>query len=180
MSAVAGVIDIPTFSDEKVPDESAVADDTLRCEECGKPIQYSGRGRKPKRCEEHRKSGGTKSPRKSLGSNETLAAQATEALIQANGLLALGLMFAHMPVTASSLKEAEDGFREQAYNALLTDPALCKTILKAGTTGGRTSLIIAYGMLAGAVVPVGLMEFKANRAEAAEKRAALEAESVGA
>lgn len=181
MTVPSGVIDIPVFTDAKVPtDESATADDTPRCLECGKPLVYAGRGRKPKYCEEHRKnSRGSSAPRKGAGNNATLAAQATDALCQVHGLVASLGMVTGFPMTASAIASAEDGFREQAYNALLTDPDLCKTILRAGTTSGRVALLIAYGMFAGAVAPTAVMEFKQRRELAREKaEAELDAESA--
>lgn len=178
---MTAVIDVPIFSDEKVPrDEPAVTGPEFSCETCGKELTYAGRGRKPKYCEEHRKGGnsGGKGKRVTgLGQNAQLAAQAAEALIQVNGLLSIGLMLAQMPVTAETLKTAEDGFREQAYNALLTDPALCKTILKGGTTSGKVSLLIAYGMLGAAVAPVGVMEFRQRQETRRVAKEAAEAEA---
>jgi hypothetical protein len=181
MTVPSGVIDIPVFTDAKVPtDESATADDTLRCLECGKPLVYAGRGRKPKYCEEHRKSSSKSAgPRKGAGNNATLAAQATDALCQVHGLVASLGYVTGFPMTASAIAGAEDGFREQAYNALLTDPDLCKAILRAGTTSGRVALLIAYGMFAGAVAPTAVMEFKERR-ELAKAKAAEEYADDGA
>lgn len=165
-TALLETVAIPDFpQDEKPPSEYEYA-----CEVCGKELFYAGRGRKPKFCDEHRK-GGSKAggtPRTGKG-NTQLAAQASEALAQLNALACMGLMVGKLNQTALALSTANDGFREQAYNALLTDPALCKTILKAGATSGKVSLLIAYGMLAAAVGPVGYTEYRevygANRAE---------------
>lgn len=168
------LIDVPPFSDGVIPDVAAVTPPELACEVCGKELIYGGRGRKPKRCDEHRKSPGTK--RANMGQNTALAGQAAEALCQINGLAALGLMVARLPVTAETLQNAQEGFREQAYNALLTDPALCKTILKGGTASGKIALLIAYGMMGAAVAPAGIIEVKLRAAErAAAKEAELEA-----
>jgi len=173
-----GVLDVIAFDDTKVPTDEAPPhvneDDTLRCVECGKALTYGGRGRKPRYCDAHRKS--QPSTRRSVGSNDKLAAQATEALIQVNGLVAMTLVWAQMPMTSEALRNAEDVFREQTYNALLTDPGLCKTILKAGTTSGRMSLIIAYGMLALAVGPVARFEIQERKAR---REAFLDADDSG-
>ena len=167
------------FSDTGVPtdeDTPAVTGPKLTCEVCGRELHYAGRGRKPKRCDEHRKSaskGTGGSGRKVAGNNAALASQASNALVQTNGLVALVLMWTGMPTTSEAITEAQEVFREQAYDALLTDPDLCKTILKAGTTSGKMSLLIAYGMLAGVVGPTAYMEIQMKREE---KRAALEAQ----
>lgn len=149
-----------------VPDEvpEDLAPDTgsdLRCSVCGKELVYSGRGRKPTKCEEHRKSS-SGSTRKSV-SNDKLAAQATDSLMALNSLACMGIMFAGFQRTASAIAERDDAFREQAYSALLTDPALCRVILRGGAVSARLSLAIAYGTLGAAVAPVALTEFKEKR-----------------
>lgn len=163
-------ITVPVFTPAVVPDitpdETPESTHELSCETCGKELTYSGRGRKPKFCDEHKKSSGGVSKRKSLGKNDQMAAQAAEALVQMNGIAAIGIMMFGLPLTATALKNAEDTFREQAYSALLTDPALCATILRGGTASGKVALLIAYGMLGAAVAPVGIMEFKEKREQA--------------
>lgn len=148
-----------------------------RCEVCGKPLAYGGRGRPPTKCDEHRKTpskGTGGGARKNVGNNAALAAQATEALVQVNGLVAMFAKWAQLDMTSETIRNAEEVFREQTYSALLTDPGLCKTILKAGTTSGKVSLLIAYGMLAGAVGPVAYMELQEKKAAREEKRRELE------
>lgn len=161
---------IPMFSDGTVPmDTAPETTHELVCATCGKELEYSGRGRKPRFCDEHkRSSSGTSKVARSSGKNETMAAQAATVLSQFNGLIAIGLMMTGLPLTAQALETAKDAFREQAYNALLTDPDLCKLILKGGTGSGKVALAIAYGMLGTSVVPVGIMEFQSRR-EAARK-----------
>ena len=158
------VPDIPVFTDVSVPDEKPPTQYEYACQTCGTELFYAGKGRKPKLCDEHKSVRAASSSRKGSGTNAQLAAQASEALTQLNALVAMGLFLASMPDTASALSDREDTFKEQAYAALLTDPGLSRTILKAGTTGGKISLIIAYGMLGASVAPVGVMEYRANRA----------------
>src|SRR5262249_14888572 len=146
---------------------------------CGKEAgPYSGRGRKPVYCQEHKKNVLQSTRTRVTGSDAVLAQKATEALCQLNGFVAIGAMFMRMPMTASAIHTATDeGFREQTYNALLLDPALCKTILKGGTRSGKVALIAAYAMLAGAVMPVAALEYKALKAERDAAREAAEAEA---
>ena len=164
------VSDIPVFSDT---DQRPPAVFDAACRTCGIELPYPGKGRRPKFCDEHRLAGErrvkvrpARAP-KTTGVNAQLATSATEALVQLNGLVAMGLMLSRMPMTASALADAEDGFRESTHAALLTDPELCRTILRAGSTGGKVALTISYAMLATAVAPVGFLEIKANRAERA-------------
>ena len=142
------------------------ADVEYPCKICGKEAgPYGGRGRKPVYCPEHKKGNKGSGNKRALTSNDAKARAAASALVQVHGLVAMGLMVTGFPETASSLSEVtQAGFEERAYEALLTDPALCATILKAGTTSGRMSLLIAYAMLAGAVVPTAWQEVKAKRA----------------
>jgi len=176
-------IDMPAF-DDVVPlditaalsdngprDEAPQIDDVLSCIECGKTLTYSGRGRKPQRCDEHRKGANKKSAGGTTRAlpNDKLARSATEALVQINRVTGFGLRLLQFPETASTIDYCEDVFREQAYQALLTDPALCRQILSAGQVSGKFSLAMAYGIMGTQVGSVALMEYKAKRAEKAEK-----------
>lgn len=153
-----------------LPDIPAPSAPENPCEVCGVDIPYGGRGRKPKRCEEHKRSAAPTTPRKSnTGKNDVMARQAAAALSQVNGLIATGLMLApgplaafRLPMTAAAIAAADEGFTEAAYAALVTDPKLCALILKGGGASGKLALIIAYAMLAGAVVPVAITEYRAK------------------
>lgn len=162
-----------TFLDsaDLLPDIPAATPSENLCEVagCNAELVYGGKGRRPKRCPEHKRSSApAATPRATSKSvrNDSQARAAAAALSQVNGLLGMGLMLAPMPyklpATASALASAAEGFEEAAYNALLTDPKLCSLILKAGTTSGKVSLLIAYAMLAAAVIPVGIVEFREN------------------
>ena len=162
--------DVPVFTDVAVPDEKPPTQYEYACGTCGVELTYAGKGRKPKWCDEHKPGRSSTGPKRSSGQNAQLAAQASEALSQINGLIAMGLFLAQMPDTSSALADRESVFRDQAYAALLTDPALCRLILKAGTTGGKISLAIAYAMLGASVAPVGIMEYRSNKAARDEDR----------
>lgn len=161
------VMDMFTETDIPMDTVPVSSDIEYPCEVCGREAgPYSGRGRKPKKCEDckpqstpRQKSPGVK------GSNATLAAQATEALWQINGVAAFLCMIAGMPATAGAIGEREASFREMCYNALLTDPAMCRLILKAGTNSAKISLTVCYGMFAAAIMPTAIMELKAKKAE---------------
>lgn len=169
MSLAFSEVDVPEtlYPSDDVPETVMPQRETdpsgLVCEVCGVPLTYGGRGRKPKFCEAHRKSTSSKKP-SSGTKNESLARQAAAALAQLNGLACVGLMVVGFPGTAGAISERNEDFENQAYNALLTDPALCATILRAGATSGKAALIIAYGMLAVSVAPVTIGELRERKA----------------
>lgn len=151
-----GPADIPPPTDEK-----------LSCEVCGTTLVYKGRGRKPSRCDEHKRNASSsnsgKRATRSAVPNDKLAQQATEALVQLNRLTGLGARLAGLETTQEMIMFCEDTFRVQAYEALLTDPNLCKQILAAGAVSAKFSLATAYAMMLGQVAPVAWMELKAKR-----------------
>lgn len=144
------------------------------CDVCGREAgPYSGRGPHPKKCTEHKRvsAKGTRSPRVT-GNVANMAAQATGVLVQLNGIMAIGLMAVGMNGTASALAAGNDIFEQQAYAALMTDPDLCKLILKGGVKSAKISLAMAYGTLGFSVMPTAMAEVKEKR----EIRAARKAE----
>jgi hypothetical protein len=167
--------DIPT---DYVADTVPPTNDVKKpCRSCGREIDtpYSGRGRHPTQCLDCKSS---RAPRVKApgtkGSNATLAEQATEALWQINGMVAFLSMIAGMPMTASAIQEREQSFREMCYNALLTDPGMCRFILKAGTNSAKVSLTMCYGMFFAAIAPTAVMELKERKAKADAAKAAEE------
>lgn len=140
------------------------------CLTCGTAIEYSGRGRKPKYCDQHKRRASTAGNRSASGTsnNEKLAAMAVDVLCQGNAAVTVGLMFMRLNRTASAVAERDDPFRVQAYEALKLDPALCKLILKGGASSGKVALVVAYAMMAASVAPVLIEEMKERRAEKEE------------
>lgn len=172
-------IDIPVFDDALVPrDEAPQGTHELVCRVCGEPLEYGGRGRKPTLCDKHKGTPGGKSRADAIGKNEQLAAQAATALMQVNSLAEMGLRFGKLPMTAEAMAMAKESFKEQVFEALKTDPELCKTILKGGIQSGRIALIIAYAMLASVVAPVATMEIKERRRVAMERAESEDRSSV--
>lgn len=98
-----------------------------------------------------------------MPAKESEAKAAAALLSQLNGIATMGVMAVGFTDTAGQITSANEGFEEMAYQALLTDPALCRTILKAGTTSGKVALLIAYGMLATSVAPVAITEYRDKR-----------------
>jgi hypothetical protein len=148
------------------------------CTVCGQEAgPYVGRGPKPKLCTEHKAQPKTKAaPGKVTGKDASLAAQATQVLVQLNGMVAIGMMAVGLHRTASAFAGANDGFEAQAYAALTTDPDLCRLILKGGVKSAKISLGMAYVGLGMAAVPVAVEEIREKKAARAAARADQEAE----
>lgn len=164
--------DIPVDS---IPDLSDVE---YPCEVCGKESgPYGGRGRKPKRCADHKKQPTVSGSRKLTGNAANLAAQATQVLVQVNGMLAVGAMGMQMFNTAHAIAEANPNFEQQAHQALLTDPELCRLILKSGGASAKVSLAMAYVGMGMAILPTALQDVQTRRAVRAAKKAEKDAES---
>lgn len=171
-----------SFDDASLPMDSIppTTDVEYPCKNCGKEAgPYGGRGRKPTLCTDCKpnksvSSGGQS--RKITGSMASMAAQATKVLEQLNGIFAIGLMAVGYIETARAIAGENEAFCEKAHQALLTDPELCKLILKGGVNSGRIGLGIAYGSMGIGVAPVAMMEFKAKKEE--RTRVRMERESL--
>jgi hypothetical protein len=168
-----------TFEETTPPDMDStpeLEDVEYPCRVCQREAgPYSGRGRKPTLCPDHKSASsrtGNKSSVKVTGATANLAAQATGVLVQLNGIMAIGLMAIGMNGTASAIAAANDTFETQANAALLTDPELCKLILRGGVKSAKVTLALAYVGMGTQVVPVAAMEMR----EMKEKRAARKAE----
>jgi hypothetical protein len=149
------------------------------CEVCGRESgPYSGRGRRPTKCREHKRQTRSTSGASRRTTNDALAAQASAVLEQLNGVFAIGLMVVGFNMTASALAANNDAFKENAFEALKTDPDLCKLICKGGVKSGKVALGIAYASLGTQVVPVAVQEFKAKREERRVRMEAMEAENA--
>jgi hypothetical protein len=93
-------------------------------------------------------------------------------LSQLNGLFALGLMAVGLNETASAIAAGNGLFEERANQALMTDPELCRLILKSGVKSAKLNLGIAYGGLMISVAPTAVNEFREKKAERDARREA--------
>jgi len=100
-----------------------------------------------------------------MPASDKMARNAASLLGRLNSLIAIGLATANMPGTAAAMVENNAQFEEMAYEALLTDPQLCRKILGAGATSGKAGLVMAYGMLGVSLVPAAKSEIMSKRAE---------------
>lgn len=102
---------------------------------------------------------------RTTAASDAQAKQAASLLGTMNGLVGMSLAIFGMPVTAEALKDANEDFEEQAYLALLNDPALCRKILSAGASSGKAQLTMAYVALGASVGPAAWLEIQTRRAE---------------
>jgi hypothetical protein len=135
------------------------------CEVCGVELFYSGRGRKPRFCEEHKKKGST-STRKKVGvKNEQLAAQATELIVGITDVMQVGCILISYIETATTISDAQPRLREQVYAALLSNPARAQSIINLLGKSADAGLIVALGSFALTCGAAGFNEFRNNRDE---------------
>jgi hypothetical protein len=176
-----------TFADEPTLDVTPdFVDDSNKveypCQECGKEAgPYRGRGRKPTRCDEHKKSSSnstTRTPRVT-GKSADLAIRATEALCSIDGVMALGATVVGFYKTAETIQEADEVFRIRVHAALLNSPDTCQKILRYGSKGGDLGLIIAIGLHIATIAPVFAAEAKEKKAEKEAQRLADELNASG-
>lgn len=162
---------------DEAPESSA---DAHYCQEpgCSNEVFRKGTvGRFPTKCEEHKKSrGSSAAPRKSSANVSTpaLAKQAAAVLAQVNDLVGLGMMTVsfmpqipfEFPATYKAINDNNEAFRVAAEEALSTDPALCRQIVKVGATGGKAALVMAYVTFAMGLVPAVVSDVRAMRENA--------------
>lgn len=173
MTLAFTIDDAPDLPRDTVPE---TADIEYPCRICGREAgPYRGRGRKPTVCQECKPKRATGVAPRITGANASLAAQATEVLSQVNGFLAIGLSALQLFGTAGAIAAHDEAFKAQANAALLTDPDLCRLILKGGVKSAKISLLMAYGGMAVAVAPTAVVEVKAMQAA---RQTAREAEGV--
>lgn len=161
-------VEIPEIPDDNMPNDTVppLQDVEYPCKECGREAgPYAGRGRKPTKCADCKPKSSRTGATKAVGSDAALASRAVEVLGQLNGFLAMGLLATGMTMTASTLAANNDAFKENALNALITDPALCRLILRGGVKSAKVALMVSYGGLVASIAPTALQEFKEQRAE---------------
>lgn len=151
------------FETGVIPDKEPETDTGLPGASDDAPYGYKADGTPYKR--RPNGTGRASGTRTSTGSRtDSKARQAAALLTQANDLVTFGVMAIGYGQTAAALSNANEGFADTAFEALRQDEALCNTILRAGTTSAKITLLIAYGMLAVNVAPTALAEVREKRA----------------
>lgn len=132
---------------------------------CERPLFYSGKGRRPKYCDEHKSTRPATSSSKGRTSDDKAVAQACKSLDVIYRGIGLGLM-ARSPAMAQAWVEEMDGLSERNAMILEANPELARKLVGVGTKGGPIALLGSHVLAVWPVVMVGLGERQAA-AEAA-------------
>lgn len=134
-------------SDDTQPNDEVTAKGDLECVECGTPLSYGGRGRRPKYCSEHKPTPGnsntTKSPRKNANIDSLVQSIETMYMTVGTGLTML-------PVTQNDgmLVANSAGTLAESWRPLLErDPKVRKFWEKTFTVSGYGALMAAHLMV---------------------------------
>lgn len=130
------------------------------------PYGYTPTGRIRKRPVANKSSAGSG---RRMPASESSAKSAAGLLARMNEMIAASLtLVVGLPNTGAALIEGNKQFEAMAFEALLTDPALCRKILSAGSTSGKAGLALAYGMLGMGIVPAAFAEVRERKQEVEE------------
>lgn len=132
--------------DDKVP-VGHEGDSDLSCVVCGVALDYSGRGRKPKFCDEHKRSASVNG--KTGRSNSGQYAQ-IETALSAN-IASLGILLCVVDSTCGTVVIQQSGpIAKSLAEVAKTNPSVRKALIRATTA-------TAWGQVAAAVAPIVLV-----------------------
>ncbi len=156
------LFDTTTIPDE-LPSNAPDIDSTdLSCEVCGTPITYAGRGRKPTRCDEHKRSktsGTGSAPRRNVRNVEAACA-ALDGLYQAM----LMPLFAVSPDAGAAWVAQIEQLNARNRIILSGDPALARKIVDGASKGGGAALLISHVIAVGPVASIAVRDVRTRRA----------------
>lgn len=133
------------------PDDDVEVSSDLVCEVCGTGLFYSGRGRKPKRCEEHKvQRASAATPGRRAGADVEAALAVLDGMYQGVTMA----LFMVSSAAASTWSSNAEMLQAQNRLILTADRELTKKVNKAGAAGGQTAFILAHVV---ALVPVGMV-----------------------
>lgn len=134
------------------------------CGVCGREAgPYGGHGRKPTRCSDHKKRQSSGPSVRATGKTAELAVQAAKTLASINGVMAMSLGAFGLFETMGAIFERNEDFEKAAYAALVTDPNLCRQIVRVGETSAKLSLGMAYLSMGMGVAPIAAQEYKRKK-----------------
>lgn len=173
------------FEDVTIPDDvSDVAGEStdLACEVCGRPLTYSGKGRKPKFCDEHKR--GTSSASTGNATVRRSNKDVESALATMDNIYDLLFFgFGMVSETAASMwlpRRAQ--LQQQNRQLFISDPGLCRRVNALGAKGGTGAFIGAHAMALFPIAVVLNAEVQARgaaRRKLAEERRAAQAAASG-
>jgi hypothetical protein len=134
------------------------------CETCGRESgPYSGRGRKPRFCTDHKPKRQAASGVRVTGKANDMAAQAAKTLSSINGIIALAAGSFGFLQTMGAIFDRNEDFEKTAYAALVTDPKLARQILSVGETSAKLTLGMAYLSMGAGIAPILASEYKLKK-----------------
>lgn len=148
------------MTDAPIPQEpNEDVDAGLTCSVCGKDINrlYSGRGRKPSKCEEHKTGNASKIGSRTGTRTSGDVGAAVQSLESAYQLIQMGLLMFGAHDASAALRDSIPGLSEQNAKYLATDKDLVKQINKVGKVGGRTGFVISQVSV---LAPVAILASK--------------------
>lgn len=119
----------------------------LTCVVCGAPLDYSGHGRKPKYCDEHRPTRGASAR---TGKSSVLVDRAVNELTVAYGLIGQGAKFLD-PVIGEMLFDSRGSLGESYRMLLETNKRFLKLFGQLESSAAWLPIIMAHGQLAMAI-----------------------------
>lgn len=160
----------PIFSPSPESESITIASDDPTCEVCGTPLVYAGRGRKPTRCDEHKRNkSASNSTRSNKGSTRDVTA-AANTLKTLNTAVAVPLMMV-APTAGAEWSARLPTLEAQTLSILESDPNLARRLASAGAKGGGLALLLAYAMNLMPVLAVARNELNERRISQVEEYA---------
>lgn len=143
-----------TFVDDVPESGNPVPDDLPSCVVCGAPVEYSGRGRKPKYCSEHKPSRGQSAV---SGKSSVLVTRAIDELTVLYGVLGQGIKF-RQPLAGELIFENRDKLAESYRMMLETNARFRKLFQKIESSAAILPIIAAHGQLAMTIYAASQMQ----------------------
>jgi hypothetical protein len=135
MEVTMNLGDDPFVSNDEAP---------YRCEICGTSLTYSGRGRKPKFCSEHRKGGTTTSNGRKATANMAVLENNIADLYRGLGM---GLSFVD-PISGMEVAGSADKLAASWITLAESNPKVKKFLIRITTGTGVGAVVIAHATVA--------------------------------
>lgn len=163
------VSDMPPDAADSTTDTVTSNDPT--CEVCGTPLSYSGRGRKPKYCDDHKRSTST-SRTTSTGRRSTRDVEAAMAALS-SGHTVVQFAMSLVSLEAGQVFEISRPTLDERNRAILeSDPALAKRIAAMASKGGGAALLISHVIAIAPAAAIAGRQMRASAVTRAQKREA--------
>lgn len=143
---------MPLIIEDDAPNDFFTSTDTpnteheYSCIECGVEIFYAGRGRKPRFCDNHKKSANPTSPTKTSGNKTNLIVANIEQFYIGIGV---GLTFVNATANDGMVITQSANTLAESWRGLLdTNPKVRKYWERTLSAGGMGTVVLAHAMIA--------------------------------